>query len=341
MPQLSERAEYVAECLAVALELTPLLNDDERAQLAQLHPFATSYWLDSLVASGKGQATQDTQLIAQLSEQLRVHAERERQLLDELEDEREQSANASAAAATAAAAAAAAAADRRRPSSQASSVRPSSPRGSPRGSQAARPPKSSKGAPRRAAPPSPRSLGDTTEAQAQAPPDERHAGGSNRRAPPQQQHHRSPPRDEMYDDDDGDGGESGTIPWNEFAGDDEGGVVGAESAEEAEEMDRRRRERSESRFDSISEEIKALNAGLVGAHGESSGRRTVSAAPPAFPPCVQRLPRPCAWWLLSFHARCSRARYSSPRASTDLRAVDNRRSRSPPALWALRAQVPA
>ena len=53
------------------------------------------------------------------------------------------------------------------------------------------------------------------------------------------------------------------IPWDEFAGDDEGAVVQPADAQEAEEMERRRLARTESRFDSISEEIKALNSGLI------------------------------------------------------------------------------
>lgn len=54
-----------------------------------------------------------------------------------------------------------------------------------------------------------------------------------------------------------------TIPWSDFAGDDEGGVVEAADEEEAAEMERRRRNRDDTRFDSISEEIKALNSGLI------------------------------------------------------------------------------
>ena len=44
---------------------------------------------------------------------------------------------------------------------------------------------------------------------------------------------------------------------------DEGAVVQPADAQEAEEMERRRLARTESRFDSISEEIKALNSGLI------------------------------------------------------------------------------
>ena len=106
----SENVEWLSECLTVALQLAPLLDDAERAQLAALHPFATPYFLDGLVASGRSQPSQDTQLIAQLTNKLQQHAERERALVAELQNERQQSA-ANAAAAAAANAAARAAAD--------------------------------------------------------------------------------------------------------------------------------------------------------------------------------------------------------------------------------------
>ena len=85
---LTERVEYLSECLAVALELAPQLDAAERGQLASLHPFANAYWLDGLIAAGRSQPTQDTQLIAQLTLRLQKAAERERYLLEELDETR-------------------------------------------------------------------------------------------------------------------------------------------------------------------------------------------------------------------------------------------------------------
>ena len=118
--QPSERVEYLAEALTVALEVAPQLDEDERAQLSQLLPFATPYWLDGLIASGENHATADTQLIAQLLQQVHSHAERERQLRDAFEQERQRANNAAAAVAQA----------------QARSIaRPASPRGQPQHQQ--------------------------------------------------------------------------------------------------------------------------------------------------------------------------------------------------------------
>ena len=102
---LTERVEYLSECLAVALELAPQLDAAERGQLASLHPFANAYWLDGLIAAGRSQPTQDTQLIAQLTLRLQKAAERERYLLEELDETRQQAAANLAAAAAANAAA--------------------------------------------------------------------------------------------------------------------------------------------------------------------------------------------------------------------------------------------
>lgn len=88
----SENVEWLAECLSVALDVAPLLGDEERAQLTAIHPFATPYWLDSLVASSKSQPTQDTQLIAQLMQQLQAYHDREQRLVAALEAERAQTA---------------------------------------------------------------------------------------------------------------------------------------------------------------------------------------------------------------------------------------------------------
>ena len=57
---LSERVEYVAECLATALEIAPSLDEAERAQLAEVLPFATPYWLDSLIASGSSHESESS-----------------------------------------------------------------------------------------------------------------------------------------------------------------------------------------------------------------------------------------------------------------------------------------
>ena len=293
---ISENVEYLAECLSVALEVTPLLEDDERAQLAAMHPFATPYWLDGLLASGRSQPTQDTQLIAQLTQKLQQFSERERALIAELETERQQSA-ANAAAAAAANAAARAAADaanavaargeRPRPASPRrkeqppapAAERPGSPRGSssgggstPRnGTQSVRPPRAQPGQQQQQQ----QQRRGAGSAPADEPPPEPVA--ADRRQAAKRQKPKTPSPAASEDGDDGrshSGGGSGgaddsregsTIPWSEFAGDDDEGVVEPADAAEAEEMGRRRQERSETRFNSISEEIKAINEGLIDA----------------------------------------------------------------------------
>ena len=254
--QPSERVEYLAEALTVALEVAPQLDEDERAQLSQLLPFATPYWLDGLIASGENHATADTQLIAQLLQQVHSHAERERQLRDAFEQERQRANNAAAAVAQAQARSIARpASPRGQPQHQqqrqhAGATGPGSPRGSMHGgitprSVQPRPPKAQqparpaagKAQPRgRAHSPTPADTADHAEEVSNF------AGGNGGRT-----------------DDDG-------VPrqaWSDFAGDDEAGVVEAADDDEAAEMERRRAERKEQRFDSISQEIKALNAGLV------------------------------------------------------------------------------
>ena len=162
---LTERVEYLSECLAVALELAPQLDAAERGQLASLHPFANAYWLDGLIAAGRSQPTQDTQLIAQLTLRLQKAAERERYLLEELDETRQQAAanlaavaaaNAAARSAADAANAVAVRSDSRqrqpspRPRQQQQPDRPGSPRSSaagsdnshtPRGNALVRPPR--------------------------------------------------------------------------------------------------------------------------------------------------------------------------------------------------------
>lgn len=53
----------------------------------------------------------------------------------------------------------------------------------------------------------------------------------------------------------------GSIPWSEFASDGEGISIQPADAEEEAEMARRRAERGEKRFNSISDELKAINSG--------------------------------------------------------------------------------
>jgi len=297
--ELSEQVEYLSECLSVALELAPALDDDEREQLAELHPFATPYWLDALVATSRSQPTQDVQLIAQLTQKLQQQAERERALIAELEAERQQSA-ANAAAAAVANEAARAAADaanavaarsdpaRARPLSprrskeqlqqqqQQQPDRPGSPRSSSGGGSTPR-----NGTPQR--PPRAQPLGAQQQQQQQQQRRAPSNGAAAEEQPPaaaKRQKAKAPSPEASEDGEDarssgggsngggsnggGDDSRAGSsIPWSEFAGDDDGGVIEPADAEEAAEMHRRRQERGESRFDSISEELKALNAGLI------------------------------------------------------------------------------
>lgn len=232
-PALSERVEMVAEALTVALEVAPQLDEAERTQLAQLLPFATPYWLDGLIASGESHATADTQLIAQLLQQVHAHAERERQLQEALEQERQRAEAAAAAGARARPAMA-----QQQQSQRPQMAGPGSPRGSsgnitPRTAQP-RPPKAQQpGGKPAAGKPQPRG-----RAHSPAPEDDSAAGYDESDAMPKQ-------------------------AWSDFAGEDEGVVVEPADDEEAAEMERRRAERKEQRFDSISQEIKALNSGQI------------------------------------------------------------------------------
>ena len=297
---LTERVEYLSECLAVALELAPQLDAAERGQLASLHPFANAYWLDGLIAAGRSQPTQDTQLIAQLTLRLQKAAERERYLLEELDETRQQAAanlaavaaaNAAARSAADAANAVAVRSDSRqrqpspRPRQQQQPDRPGSPRSSaagsdnshtPRGNALVRPPRQPQ-----------RPGGQQQQPQGSPSPHEQQQGApapaANDKRQPKRQKGKMPSpstsAEEEYGNSTsaqggdtsaasaytsaGDSRANSTIPWSDFAGDDEGGVIEAADEEEAEEMERRRRERGESRFDSISEELKALNSGLI------------------------------------------------------------------------------
>jgi len=77
------------------------------------------------------------------------------------------------------------------------------------------------------------------------------------------------PSSSALDEDDA-SGHGGTIPWSEFAEDGEGGTVQPADADEEAEMERRRLERGETRFNSISEELKAINAGVIDASEAST-----------------------------------------------------------------------
>ena len=267
---LSERVEYIAEALTVALDVAPQLDENERAQLAEVLPFATPYFLDGLVAAGSGQATQDTQLITQLLQQVQASSAREKQLTAELETERARSAAAPAAAPS----------RQRQPSPRGQQLSqqqryeagPGSPRSSAAGSSRAQPARPPRAQARR---PSPAPSADSDEQTGRQQQQEQRQGQPRRQGqrPPRGKAPSPVPTEEEEQcveissgagyEDSSDGAPS--VPWSEFAGDDEGEVVQPADDDEAAEMERRRTERKEMRFNSISEEIKAVNSGLISA----------------------------------------------------------------------------
>jgi len=73
----------------------------------------------------------------------------------------------------------------------------------------------------------------------------------------------SPAPSSVAEGEDDASGVTSSIPWNEFAEDGEGDTVFPADAEEAEEMERRRAARDETRFNSISDELRAINQGII------------------------------------------------------------------------------
>ena len=68
--RLTENAEIVSECLAVLQQLVPQLSAEERVLVATQHPYATPAWLDSLTALSRGQLSDDLLLIVDLEREL-------------------------------------------------------------------------------------------------------------------------------------------------------------------------------------------------------------------------------------------------------------------------------
>ena len=68
--RLTENVELVSECLTVLQQLVPQLSAEERVLVAMQHPFATSSWLDGLVALSQGQLSEDLVLISSLEREL-------------------------------------------------------------------------------------------------------------------------------------------------------------------------------------------------------------------------------------------------------------------------------
>ena len=245
----SSNAEMVSECLAAVLDAVPLLDDDDRAHIVAQHPWATTDWLAGMQAMSSGLPTEDTKLIAQMMQQLQA----QQLSIGMLEAERGNAVNGAAEPLSP------------RPTRQAS-PRPSP--GGPGERDRARPPKARSGprqdSKRPPQPPSQQPPELDGPSPQDRPPKPRAAGPKRGKAPsPAPGSSSQPAGSSDADDAGGDRDAEGKVPWNEFAEDDEGGVVQPADAEEAEEIARRRLARSESRFGSISEEIKALNSGLI------------------------------------------------------------------------------
>jgi hypothetical protein len=301
----SEKAELLTEALAAIIDLVPELDRNDYAYIAKVHPWATDSFLSGLLAMSEGELTDDTRLIGQLMQQLQA----QQATIVTLETNFG-NAVVDADVPTPPPAAWQQQQRSQKPSDEAvwqqqqQQPRPGSRAADPASPLAQRPlaqrpsgsPLPQSEAPRKPGPADRPPKADPKVRPASPRADDRPPGKHPQ--PKQKQQQQAPSYDEYPEEnistqvspvpkrpvpktkpkpkskgrdpeDDGDG----TIPWSEFAEDGEGGTVQPADAAEEEEMARRRNAREEIRFYSISEELKAINAGLI----DPSEISTVSA----------------------------------------------------------------
>ena len=247
--RLTENVELASECLTVLQQLIPQLSAEERVLVAMQHPFATSSWLDGLVALSQGQLSEDLVLISSLERELanaqvlvtaRTHELRNRAAAD--------------AAPTGSAGGETPAASGRR------AIPPPAPggrqmTGSGRGTPAGGP---SPARSRRTPPGSTRLVAEEAEKDEAAATVEHTVLDAEAEAEPEAEEAEAAELDEAGGID-ADKEEDGAAAYEALgAGEDEGDYDDDDIDEE-----RRARRQDGERFNSISEEIKALNAGLV------------------------------------------------------------------------------
>ena len=245
----SHRAELVSECLATLAELVPQLDAAELSHISARHPFASSTWLDDVIAVSEGELPSDVQLIQGLEERLAAMQAQEGALqaalaaaelrASQAEDELRASARAPAPAQSG-----------HLQRGQLPEVQPPPSRGGPvaRPRTPAKRPNSGGSTPRSASPrPSPSAAGSAAGS--------KDRGKSSGKAVPSG---KKPPRA-------GKPSPEAAAPVGEEAEDFwSADPENTHDAEELDEEDEARRERRQSqRFDSISQEIKAYEAGLI------------------------------------------------------------------------------
>uniref|UniRef100_A0A7S3AYD2 C2HC/C3H-type domain-containing protein n=1 Tax=Haptolina ericina TaxID=156174 RepID=A0A7S3AYD2_9EUKA len=259
--QATHNAELVTECLATLIELAPQLTAAERVHVRAQHPFVTDGWLEALHSASSGEIPPDVRLIAALEEHIDQVEQRERDAQDALLAAEERAAAAEECAAAAVGG-----------GSGETYVDPAPlpPHLAKAGGRPAhRPPRPQTAASKRGGSPSPNAsprAPDSPISSARSSPKKGHHKASpskgrkhaphdssvKREAEPQSRsrsHSEPQPHvDSGFWDEDDDGGTGHGVPNTED-----------EDAEE----ERRRAARAEKRFDSISEEIKAINAGEV------------------------------------------------------------------------------
>ena len=272
-PGATHNSELISECLATLLELAPQLVAEERAYVEAQHPFATAAWVEALLAASSGEIPQDIQLIAALEDHISQTEHQDLIMHAALQAAEERAASAEERMAVLESNSAVfldpapippqhAKAGSRTPVSKSGSRNTSSPKRA-----LSPPPSRGGGASMDASPRDPESAassartGKKKASAVRRPPkqppsaepsfkDNEANWPSSRADPPRpEQRTRSDPEqhaDESF--------------WDDDTGH---GTHAANDAEEEEEEERRRAARAEKRFDSISQEIKALNSGEI------------------------------------------------------------------------------